>query len=121
MVIEAWKKPPLSGKVTVPATRFMTLASAMTNEGHWENWLTWRTIIRDLDLQPLGKRVSKSSLRVEQPYNNLVDTYATTPGGAMIGELSQKYRPKWEDEEEFGKVDGVPEDIFLEEHIGSEA
>jgi len=118
MVIKAWKN--LDKKIKVPATRFMTLASAMTNQGHQENWLTWRTILRSLDLEPSGKRVSKLSLREAQPYNNLVDTFATVPGGVMIGELSQKYRLKWEDEEEFGKVDGVPEDIFLEEHVGSE-
>jgi hypothetical protein len=95
----------------------ITLGSAMANEDLWPHWGTWRTIDRTLELHPTGKRLNEGSFNKTQPYSNLVKTVASTPHGVILGEISRKFRLRWEDSEEpdYGTIDNIDHALYEQE------
>lgn len=114
MVLDRWKDPnidisPDTQSIMIPTRRFITSASAMSNDELLPYWRTWRTIDRKLKLLPTGKRLAKRQMvSLVKPYEELSSTWADTPHSSMLGKISHKYKPKWDIiEENRSDIDGV--------------
>jgi len=94
----------------------------MASEDLLPYWRTWRTVDRKLELLPTGKRYSKQlMLNKARAYEQLVKTGADTPHSAMLGEMSYKYKPKWDTlDDGYGTIDGIPGMVFTQEVMDSE-
>ena len=113
-VIDGWERYLYTLPIKTPS-RFVTLGSALAQKGTlWEHWRTWRTVERKLELQPQGKRVILSTGKT--PYNQLYQTLAAPPYHSTAT-VSQGYKLAWErdEEDDFGKIDGIDKEIVLGE------
>lgn len=122
MVIEKWNDPgadvhPDNQSIIIPTKRFVTLASVMSNE---ELWPYWRTIDRKLEMLPTGKRFGPLTFGKARAHERLVGTKSDMPYGAQLDEISYKYKPKWDDSEDYSIIDGIDAMLFNQEVMDNE-
>jgi hypothetical protein len=120
IIMESWKNTQIFGNMPVPATRFVTVGSALANEELWHFWRTWRPIDRKLELYPQGQRVSYQEPKDLQHYNELHDTVARLPYELEPDEVSHMCSLAWDPDEENLIIDGVDLNTFVEELMEDE-
>lgn len=110
-ILRAWRRR--DDILKVPATRFITLGSALSGK-HFKRWCRWETTDRDLMLYGGdGKRFTSHRMS-DRPWNELCDLLPTSFDGIVD---SYRYKPKWNDDIPLQKIDGVDMDVFLDEMV----
>lgn len=110
-VIKAWRKHEQT--LDVPATRFITLGSALAGHERFKHWCTWRTVPRELHLHGgAGKRTLLNGSG--RPWAGLVPLHPEYIPGVI---QSHPYVPKWKVPPTLERLDGVDVDVFLEEMV----
>ncbi len=130
LALDAWKKDKAhDNKLVVEATsnRFITLGSALSNDGNpfWCMWRHWRKAKKDVAMYPRdmqGKRKLIDTWKKRHPEHELVETLPVyNLEWNEHKEPSHEFRLGWERKEgEFGKIDSVPHSIHDAEHYASE-